>query len=253
LSYKVRAFLPDGSYTAGVRIKNEYDLYSDWGESAFAVSTSEPGTLSIKVYGRPYGAKLIFDSPANYALVYRQAEGEGFICIGRVNAGQTAFDDYTAASGKTYAYFLRNVSTSEAYTDSTTVQQTIKLIHTQIAPASDPSNVYQLKFNIGAPPTKTETRNAQQSEMRFEGREYPVYESNGFRSESLSCAFWVRKYTDAAIFNYRFAKGDIIILRDSRGRKIYGVLGDIQALDAHPGYTITFTVSRCDYDEEIEV
>jgi hypothetical protein len=253
LSYKVRAFLPDGSYTAGVRIKNEYDIYSDWGESAFVVSTSKPGVLSIKVYGRPYGAKLIFDNPANYALVYRQAEGEGYICVGRVNAGQMEFDDYTAASGKIYMYFLRNVSTGETYTDSAVVQQIIKLTRTQLAPASDPANLYVLKFNLGTPPAKTETWSAQQSEMRFEGREYPVYEQNGFKGESLSCTFWLREYADVKAFYDRFAKGDTVLLRDSRGRKIYGALGDIQAAEAHPGYSLTFTVTRCDYNEEIEV
>jgi hypothetical protein len=148
---------------------------------------------------------------------------------------------------------LRNVSTSEAYTDSTTVQQIIKLIHTQLAPASDPANVYLLKFNLGAPPAKAEVRSVQQSEMRFEGREYPVYEQNGFKSESLSCAFWVREYADAKAFYERFAKGDIVLLRDGRGRKIYGVLGDISVSEAHPGYTLNFTVTRCDYVEEIEV
>jgi hypothetical protein len=253
-SHKITAFLSDGSYIAGVRIKNAYDLWSGWGEQSFSIATPKPGTLSAKTYGRPYGVRLVFASPSNYALVYRREEAEeDYIRIGKVNAGQTEFDDYSVASGKTYVYFMRNVSMQGTYADGATAKQSVRLLLTQLAPAADPSRVYMLKYNLGSPPQKTATWGTQQAELRFEGRAYPVYERNGFRSETLSCTFWVREYSDVMAFYDLFSEGEIVLLRDSRGRKIYGVLGDIQAAEAHPGYALNFTVTRCDFVEEVEV
>ena len=253
-SHIITAFLADGSYIAGVRVKNEYDLWSGWGEQPFSISAPKPGTIDVKTYGRPYGVRLVFASPENYALIYRREEAdEDYIRIGKVNAGQTEFDDYTVASGKTYVYFMRNISAQGTYADGATAKQSVRLLLTQLAPASDPSNVYMLRYNLGSPPQKNTTWSTQQAELRFEGRPYPVFERNGFRSENLSCTYWIRKYEDVTTFYDLFAEGETVLLRDNKGRKIYGVMGDIQVAEAHPGYSLTFTITRCDYNEEIEV
>ena len=253
-SHKITAFLADGSYIAGVRVKNEYDLWSGWGERSFSITTPKPGTIDVKTYGRPYGVRLVFAGPEKYGLIYRREEAdEDYIRIGKVNAGQTEFDDYTVASGKTYVYFMRNISAQGTYADGATAKQSVRLLLTQLAPASDPSNVYMLRYNLGSPPQKNTTWSTQQAELRFEGRPYPVFERNGFRSENLSCTYWIRKYEDVTTFYDLFAEGETVLLRDNKGRKIYGVMGDIQVAEAHPGYSLTFTITRCDYNEEIEV
>ena len=44
-----------------------------------------------------------------------------------------------------------------------------------------------------------------------------------------------------------------ILYRDAKGRKIYGTLSNLAVEEVRPGYTVSFTISQVDYNEEVEV
>lgn len=252
-SHKIKAFLEDGDYSVRIRVKNEYDMWSEWGELHFAVQTVKPDTIDLSVYSMRYGVRLTFVGIANYALIYRKASGEvDCKCIAKVLPGLTQYDDYTVAAGKTYSYFLRHVSEAETFADSSTVSLATKLHHTQIALADDPANIYVLKYNLNAPPDKKESRNRQSQQIYFEGRKYPVIEYSGFSNHDITCTFFLTEKEIESLYNM-FGEGDIVLYRDNRGRKMYGSLSNITTNDTYRGRTISFIVSKVDYAEGIEV
>lgn len=251
--HKVQTFLEDGAYTARVRVKNEYDLWSGWGDLLFTIQTDKPEPLELKVFGMKYGAKLTFVGILNYALVYRKAQDEAdYMCIAKAAPGQTCYDDYTVVSGKIYSYFLRHVSSGESFADSSIVRQPISIQHTQVAPAAEPANVFILKYNLNAPPDKKENKDNQKTAIHFDGRKYPVDEYSGFGRHDITCTFFLSE-KEIDDFYLLFDNGNIVLYRDKRGRKIYGSLSNLTTSDTYRGRTISFTVSRVNYAEGIEV
>lgn len=94
-SHKVMAFLADGAYTAKLRIKNEYDLWSTWGEATFTVSTVKPAKPALTVVNTAYGLRAKASlKDVDYALLYRDGvcvkkQAEMSIIDNRVRNGNT--------------------------------------------------------------------------------------------------------------------------------------------------------------------
>ena len=67
-SYKVTAFLEDGQYTARVRIRNEFGLYSDWSERTFIVVTAKPSKPLLAAQSSAHGIELFVSNPSAKTL-----------------------------------------------------------------------------------------------------------------------------------------------------------------------------------------
>jgi hypothetical protein len=74
---KVKTFLPDGEYLARVRIKNEYDIWSAWGEATFSVATLKPEKPELMLLNTAYGIRAIvteYKPKADSMLLYRDGK-----------------------------------------------------------------------------------------------------------------------------------------------------------------------------------
>ena len=56
--YRIPVFLSDGEYSAKVRIKNEYDMWSEWGTTPFTISTTKPDKPTLSIQRSRYGLEL---------------------------------------------------------------------------------------------------------------------------------------------------------------------------------------------------
>lgn len=99
-SHKVKAWLDDGTYTVQLRIKNEYDLWSDWGSATVTISTIKPEKPILTAEKTATGIKLTV--PAGRTLIYRDG-----VCIGETNNGE--YIDNAVANGREYSYTVRAV------------------------------------------------------------------------------------------------------------------------------------------------
>lgn len=253
-AHKVTDFLPDGVYTAQARIKNEYDLPSEWGTRDFILSTSKPSAPVLSVSNIDNGLNLALSNvdAGAYVLIYRSLSGDNnYICIARVTAA--SYQDYAVANGQEYQYFARAVDSNEAFADSYIQTGTATVKNTVIHAVSDPGTAIELKVNLNKLPKKAHNLGNVESSVYYSGRKYPVVESSEFSDSNLNLEFHVKTFAELQEFVALYDLKETVLYRDSRGRKIYGRLNNLYTTDTRFGFSISFILTQVDYTEEVEV
>ena len=245
-------YLANAAYTARVRYKNQYDMWSAWGSTSFTVAATAPATptLSAAVSGR--GIALTPGSLAAYtkAILYRCVHGTGaWVPIAIVTG---AYQDNAVAHGIQYDYKLRG-ATSSAYADSTTQTVTAALSNDTIATV-DGSAVIDLTMSQEQTAGKT-IRDGQQTVMtQYAGRTRPVAEFSGYRASTFASTYHVDSWAEIEAILALAAMCTTVLYRDRRGRKIYGVISTvIPVQDTTFGYAVGLTIDTVEYDEEVAI
>lgn len=245
-------YLANAAYTARVRYKNQYDMWSAWGSTSFTVAATAPATptLSAAVSGR--GIALTPGSLAAYtnAILYRCVYGtDAWEPIAIVTG---AYQDNAVAHGIQYDYKLRG-ATATAYADSTTQSVTASLPSDTIA-SVDGSAVIDLTLSQEQTAGKT-LRDGQQTAMtQYAGRTRPVAEFSGFRTSTFAATYHVASWAEIEAILALAAMCTTILYRDRRGRKVYGVLSTvIPVQDTTFGYAVGLTIDAVEYDEEVAI
>lgn len=93
-------------------------------------------------------------------------------------------------------------------------------------------------------------------ELRFNGREFPIFEFGDGTSETVSGTIVIPhdELHDAGVQWWRDATlaRRVICYRDNRGRVVFGSLGRGPSIaDIAEGTSVTFTVTRIDFTEAI--
>lgn len=250
--HKVTAWLTDGNYTARIRIKNEYDMWSEWGSTIFTVSTAKPQKPSFSLQRSSHGIEINIQGTDDYALIYRAEYGsDDFICIGNVTSKY--FHDCSVKSGTEYRYFVRAASVNETYADSDVKLIQAEIRHSLIAPISDLTDIFEFRRSLNAPPKRNYTRALGGSTVEYEGRKYPVFIPDEHVSAGLALTFFLNSWRAVEKFMGLYDRKETVLYRDSKGRKIYGVLSGLSVEEEREGYTVSFVISQVDHDEEVEV
>lgn len=256
--HNVKTFLPDGNYIAQVRIKNEYGLWSDWGQRTFTVSTIKPETVTFSIYNTLYGLLLsVYNKPAEiaYMLVYRaEKDSEDYICIAKLDYETVQYNDNTVKSGQQYKYFIRAVTENETYSDSAIKLGTATLNYSLLATVSDLNDVLVLKYTRSPSPDKQRNINLHGEVKRYVDRKLPVVEFSEFIENTFSAVFRLKDQDDLAKFEQIVHRKATVLYRDDKGRKMYGNILSYTPQDSVLGHIdISFTIIETDYSEEIEV
>lgn len=243
-SHKITAWLADGEYTVQMRIKNEYDMWSDWGSVTVTISTAKPDKPSITLQRSAYGVEI-----SATGLIYRSDyDKDDFICIGTASG---AYHDNTVASGREYKYFVRAVSGNDTFEDSDIKFIQSEFSHALIAPVSDLTNVFTFSHGLNGPPKRTYNRQTGGATVQYAGRKYPVWEPTDHVSAGLSLQFYLETWDEIKAFTEIYDLNNTVLYRDGKGRKIYGTLTNLSVNDDILGYIISFTLNQVDYDEEV--
>lgn len=245
--HKVKAWLDDSEYTVQLRIKNEYDLWSEWGTANVTISTSKPASTSLTLQKTQYGIEVMFANPTGRALIYRDG-----ICIAETS--ETEYIDYAVVNGKQHTYAVRTISEDpETFNDSYPVSIIAEFKNALIAPASDLSDIIVFDRALNAPPKRTYSRQSGGGYLEYSGRKHPVWEPTEHISEGLTVSFFMKTWAKVEAFISLYDKKEVVLYRDTRGKKIFGILNNLSTTDERGGYTVSFTISGVDYNEEVEV
>ena len=241
-SHKVNAFLEDGTYVARIRIKNEYDLWSDWSEYQFVISTTKPDKPILAVQRSPYGLELTIGNVQGDAYIYRDG-----IPIAKAT-GQKYFD-HTVANGKEYRYFVRALS-ANGFADSDTV---IGVSAFRFGLLNVGNEVIELKYNLNSVPDKSMNCAPVGMLNHYDGRELPVAEMSEFTDINLSLTYFFRRFAKVEKIMEAARKKGVVLYRDKKGLKLYGVITNITIQDVINGYIVSCTISATDYVEVVEI
>ena len=240
-SYKPQMFLK-GSYKAMARIKNNSDLWSDYGELEFDIDAAEPDPGNL--------IAMPFDTEIHLEGTYTSTN----VAIVRIDEDETetvlAMDDHAVdkkvAGGTEYAYVLRSWNTG-GYIDT-------------------PAKVFDFKFEGAIFSTETEELHLDRSEqkflahneeierqyaqMRYVGREFAVIERGEYTEQTLSKQFHVTK-AQRRILD-RMAKEKSLFYRDSRGNAFKAaILGVSYNEYMDDAYIASIKLTRTAADEVI--
>jgi len=252
-SHKLTDFLHDGSYVARFRIRNEYDLFSVWAERAFTVSTAKPPSAVLSVPDNPGRAIRVYaDHAGEKAYVYRSEAGGAPVVLARMTDGY--FDDYSAAPGVRYEYFVRTVAADDGFSDSGRCSGILYFDDTILAPASDLSKMLILSENLNDNPKYRNELEKRRTLVRFIGREYPVAEHSAFKNRRLGYAFYVNREKLKQL-EALYESSETLFIRDKLHGRAYGVIsGSIVAEGTEfNGYKINFEFSVTDYADEVAI
>jgi hypothetical protein len=243
--HKIKAWLEDGEYTVQLRIKNEYDLWSDWGSTAVTISTDKPVKPTVTAQPLAYGVELHISGISEYALIYRND-----VCIGKTE--DAMFTDYTVQSGKEYQYFVRSVSSGDTYNDSDIKLAHASFVHALIAPVSDLANIFAFTRSLNAPPKRTYNHQPGGAFVEYAGRKHPVWEPTEHVNAAWQMSFYLKTWAEVEAFVALVDRKQTVLYRDARGRKVYGILSNLTINDERSGYTVGFTLTEVDHIEEVE-
>jgi hypothetical protein len=242
--HKIKAWLADDEYTVRIRIKNEYDLWSEWGSAAVTITTVKPDKPTLTIQRSAHGVEINATG-----LIYRSDYNkDDYICIGTATG---TYYDNTVASGREYKYFVRAVSENDTFADSDIKLIQAEFQHALIAPVSDLTNVFAFTRSLNAPPKRTYNRQPGGATVQYAGRTHPVWEPTEHISAGLSLSFFLKTWAEVETFMTIYDLNSTVLYRDAKGRKIYGTLSNLSVNDDILGYLISFTLNQVDYDEEV--
>lgn len=244
--HKIKAWLEDGEYTVQLRTKDEYDLWSDWASTTVTISTDKPEKPSIALQRSAYGVEI-----TGTGLVYRSDyDKDEYICIGMADG---SYFDNAVRSKVEYKYFVRAISENDTYNDSDIKFIQAELRHTLIAPMSDLTNVFAFTRSLNAPPKRTYNHQPGGAFVEYAGRKHPVWEPTEHVNAAWQMSFYLKAWAEVEAFVALVDRKETVLYRDAKGRKVYGVLGNLSVTDERGGYSVSFTLTEVDHSEEVEV
>jgi len=217
-------FLPNGSYTARLRIINEYGLYSNWASRNFTILVTPPEAVELRTANNLlYNTRLWFEGAGRDVYIYRaKVESDDFTNIAHVNNANN-WEDWTVQPGQRYKYFIRVVGENFAFADSRIESAIANFKDTTIAIAEKPQNMVKLLYQLGVKPTKNSEFEKEKNLTHFAGREKPVLQVGTHSSRVLNLEFYVTLSEREKLEEFA-QSGDVLILRDWRLGVVYGTI-----------------------------
>lgn len=244
--HKLKVFLSDGNYKAKVRIKNQYDLYSDWSERSFDINTTKPNAPEIEIFSIRNGQRI--ESDTEGAIVYRKNELEDFFYpVGIITGGH--YNDYATMNGIRYEYFVRKDNES-SYCDSSIVTKVAR-VSCFVLSDSKYKEVIEFKYGIKAE-NKELSFNKNVSLLQYAGRSNPVAESNGSLNESITIELFCDSIKKERELQRILKLSNMVLLRDKEDLMYCNISG-YKRKQHSIGYVVNFVATKVDYSEEIEV
>jgi len=192
--------------------------------------------------------------PAARNDIYRAESGtNNFIKVGEV-APNSQFIDYTVAASTKYDYRVAAVAQGETFSTDVIENVSVEFFGMYIHIPNYPETLRHFLFGgTGNSDQVASTAN----EMKFVGRTYPVWEFGESLSESVEVDLLIPSEDDNShmtlveyVRNIVRTKA-VYCYRDSRGRKMFGVVTGSSQKNAPGAMSISLSVRRSDYTEEL--
>lgn len=249
------ALADETSYTAKVRIKNQYDLWSDWATKAFAVDFELPNKPTIDIIKDliRYSARITISNPTPdsaggfaYNEVYRREIGGAWIRIATNIPRDSTYEDCAMKSGQPYEYKVRAVGTF-GYMDSDVKFSDAKVKDSQLASLTDKSLYVPLRYD----PQRTISISMERVLMKFAGRPQAVTEFGEHIDRGISLRFVIESLENVEKLIQLAESAETLLYRDGKGRKIYCTIGNLSIEELENYWTVSFAIAETSHQEAV--
>lgn len=235
-------YLPDGQYTARVRVVNVYGLWSDFGGTVFTVSNTAGAAIALTAAQEDGNAAMTWTA-SGYDGFYIYRDGEKI-----AETADLAFTDRYAAAG-THSYQIRGVySGSGNYGLSDVVPLTITL---DAIILTDPETGAQLAVRhcLASNLEIQRQRSRAVTYQHYRGAALPSAEIAPDEDETYSFAPVFLAAERENMLAFEAVLGRVMHLRDIHGTALFGVI-DAMSMAVMPQRTsYAVTVTAVAYEE----
>jgi hypothetical protein len=186
--------------------------------------------------------------------IYRSVwQTNEFIRIGKTT-GDT-YEDYSAAPGVRYEYFVRAVSGNFSFADSRHHTGIAVFDETTFAEYDNLHNMLFLEYQAGGIPTKDTTFETEKTLTKFVGREKRVLQVGQQHNNSVALSFYCSRETYERLKNLAIS-GNVLLMRDKQHGSIFGTIyGSISTRrrEALDGFVVSFTFVEVDFQQEVDI
>ena len=212
------------SYTLLLKIKNQYNLWSEWTSKVFTTSFIVPNTPSIDLVITNNASIIIsfnidYSSEFSKAEIWRKSNTTDWIRIA-YNLDNTFSYEDKFVGNETYYYKVRAIGTSGGIAESETLSATlgelapIKNFH--LTNVEDFSETVELIGN----PTARLNNNRKIVSTLFAGCKAPKIDKGETNYKSVNLSFSVKEDTYNKLIEIADS-ANVLLYRDGRGRKFY--------------------------------
>jgi len=183
-SYKPQFFL-EGTYNIKIRIKNNTDIWSDFGQYGFTISGTAPSAGNLVVIPLETSVRLEWTAPSGTnAIIVRKEKGVETILTDTMSVN--TYEDKTVKSGVLYEYVLR--TWTDGYTDTPSKQVMCKYSGA-ILSLGDEELHLEISDDTFIPHTGAKERSHALDD--FVGRDNPLLELGSAKRNRINKRFYV--------------------------------------------------------------
>lgn len=241
-TWKAPFYLADGSYTARVRVQNEYGFWSPWGTAALPVVNVPGGAITLTAEGGIEAALSWTPGSFDYYLVYRNG-----VAIAKVT--EPSHTDAASIGGVRYQ--VRGCyDNSDNYSLSEAVEVTVRTDKVRLYDM-ERSEWLHFLYDSSAHRSTGLSLSQDIQYVQLSGHTYPVAERSEFKSRALRitcvCA------DDAERQSLRALLGHLICCKTPEGNMTIGYPASISESSDDFFSTYSFTIEQIDRKEEIDL
>lgn len=244
-SYKLPNYIPNGTYTVRMRIKNASLAWSAWTEQTLILAVTGP-TAPTLTASATTGAAMVSFSATGAERLYLLRDGVPIADV----TGLTAYADYAALGAASYA--LRSVDASDNYADSAAAGVTVTVPNATLAAVDALSAQIALMLTRGEPTRLTGSISQNVTYRHYAGRTAPVAVYSGQESESYQIAVAFLQTTDRDNLIALIRRCKTLLYRDGWGNRWYVSVSSVGCDQDGIATTMKLNMTVVDYVEAIE-
>jgi len=238
-----------------MRITNEYGIESEWAELPFTIRTQPPERPTLHTSNiLKRSIRLYITGHGGAVYIYRSVwQDDKFLRIAKTSGG--CFDDYTAAPGVRYEYFVRAVTGDFSFADSNRATGIAHFPETAIAEYDSLHDMTLLLYQVGGIPTKDTTTTKEKTLTNFIGRPSPVLQVGEHKTRSDYLAFYCTHRAYKRLLALQNS-GKPLLLRDKRLGSVYGTItGSLSTRqnEVLDGFQVAFNFTQIDHPLEVAI
>ncbi|WP_141722910.1 hypothetical protein [Cellulosilyticum sp. I15G10I2] len=250
-SYKtINNLANNTTYIVKVRIKNSWDLWSDYATKQFTIQYTELSKPNILIYGEGNNAVIEMTAPDvsifSHNSIYRKTDRTDWIRIANNLLSIDSVTDYTIGEGTKYYYKVRSVGTSGELADSDIVSITTNVNDYILTDTTNPTN----QIIINSNPQSKFNKVRKTSYNVFAGCTKPTIEVGIESYTEAKLSFFIERNEYDSCMDM-LTRNTILSYRDYMGRQMFGfIVGDIKDNyeDYLEAYNIEVNLIEVDFD-----
>lgn len=226
--YKITSALANNTaHTFKVRVKNQYQLWSEWASVTFNISYAELQTPEINTYADTDNGCIVINVESatqdafHYHSVLRSTDGVAWTEIASDLEISDSYKDETVASNTKYLYKARAYDSNGAFKDGEIVTCTCDFKQCVISiPFTDKKVILKYYADAESSTSKAITNTTSRSYQQVCGLSVPKAQRSNlkYKSFSLNLAFKTKeKYEEFMALENE----EVLLFRDSKGLKAY--------------------------------